>query len=1438
MSKLYTRTQVEEIIAGLMAQEKHPSFSCVNLKVLSRPVKQDDGSKVVVTTVTAAKDVAEYNRSSDGIRLYSVAKVRIGEVIKPVKHFTFSELHLMVNAYGKIGKEAVQPAAWMFNATFVYDTVNCHWYAYSRREGKDFFYQLDGALVEISLEEWTKHVKHGLIYNDCSAITGSYASAGNMKRHKLVCSCMSENGLNALARSIRATGGISMLYTNPERLATPKAVAQAGVRESAPYTASFAGPRVRAVAFYMGKWKLRDVVTGELFEGSDGHAIVNGELYRRWMEELGHQVMTEEATTGITIQFRPFSIKGVSTSMPSWGMEDMILNPDCVCHAAEVEFIRASEATRDQQKAFEAAFESKGTKGDYAGKTVVVVYDDDIKFDKEHPENFDFKQVDILADLDAEKAEQDLRKSSCLEILKLFRKKESAWRNGMGTSTQILQSFIPICPSLKAIMRIGFRAQMAMSVEDIVREEARSVTSQDVLSSIKQARPVEADEAAEMSLTDAEKSVLANNDYGMNVVQLAELLAPSYCREKDAALFKDELKAACKAGKSRADKVRVPMDGTDFVLVPDFGAFYGQGIFGLTGDGKYKCYGNLLNKLGVEEVAGVKYPKQHIREVARLAVQSEEETAMALAGHKYAAKVAYLYACLSEAALIIPCAASFMNQEAGLDCDGDELFAMLVLNAKQRDARLAAIDWSKGAQAMAEYVKIQLAYYAGLLLSLVVDIDPDAEDKLANKASKKLKEASNSIASEAPNPTVNHDEYWKGVKLGENMPTRQEVAGWKPINPGNEASIRNILNANLDVGVVTVIHLIFSDLYFKLKNMEGKADEELPAKEPMTLKVAKAIMVSVFKNKEVPGQKYDALTYEKGWNGLDTVKLDINEYHRIIASARTMELNRVNMMSFFYDLVANGRMAQEFTIDACKTLMKVANIEYAELLRKYVKLLSRQKDMDVDFAYGDKDSHVEIVEPKLGNETKVVTKQVLNEHAQLIDEVEQIVVRDWAYDLKYEGYKAITAAIRPLLNIKPAFDADLIESLVNMATSYPEAAKLADFFKVVYMHLNSAQEQAMRKAIEGIRDEHEVALAKGEVKTDHAGFFNGIGSTLRRGLKNFAHSLRLRGLSADEVAALEAALLISLAYKQKTGNVDSKLSSFAYRVLPEEYMRFILDYVCAEDDRVARYTEDALKWAKPEVVGSTVSFVDGEGYLYGDKVAEAKDALNGEYTIFEEDGKYIASTDVLNLMPLQKGSNTVVVETKLNEWMSSHMDAVLRELAPDNKGKARYVQLWAKKTQGQDGDELHDVIAVEDDGEAYGVGYFHVNNQDETFNLYNGLRGQVTNVTVYEKPTGEKVALLLLENCEHADESQYVDPVFEELPVDEGWVAAAAPVVKAKKFASLKAEAPAAVAEEVVEPVAPAKFEATKVDDKSKFATVELEDPDMDMFDDWDYGEE
>ena len=1430
--KLYNRNQTENVIAAYMAVEKHKAYTVVNLAAMTKKVKEDDGSKRVVTTVVAAKDSVEWNRSSDAIKLYSVAKVRLGDTLKPVKRFSFSEIHLTVNAV-----DGCKPASWLYRATFAYNTSDNHWYLYARKEDGDFYAKLDGEMSEITAADWFRVTKRALVYNDCGTVTGSYASAGNLKRHKLVCSCMNEAGVSHLERSIQATGGISLLYTNPGRLNTAKAIAQANVRESAAYTASWNGPRIRVAAFYMGKWELADATTGKAYSGCDGWFAASSNMYRRWMGELGHEVMTEEAVSGIVGQERPFSFKGVSTSMPGATMTDMILDPNCICHAAEVVVVRASRVERWQQDAFHEAIESKGTKGAFAGKTVIVVYDDAVEFDANDPASYEL--VDVLGDLNAEKAEQDLTMPSHLNILKLFRKSKKDWNNGMGTSTQLLQSVYPVAPHLKALMRIGFRAQMGKSVEDITREEAKSVTSQDVLSCIKKpSYEVAVDEGEGMELTDAEKSVLSNNDYGMNVVNLAELLAPTYCWEKDAALFKDELKAAVKAGKSRADKVRVPINGTDFVLVPDFAALYGHAILDLTEDNKYKAYSNLINKVGVVEGAMIKYPKQHCYEMSSLRFQSQMEVAEALAGNPYAAKIAYLYATVSEAAMLCPAMAAFMAQNAGLDFDGDDGFVTEVLSEAEYEERLAAIDWSKGWKAQQEYVKITIAYWMGRIRSLVVNIDADAEDKYAKAVNKKLAAAAASgDVTVKPSVTVDVDKLWEGVELGEHMPSREEIEAWGIMNPGNEASVRNIENANLDVGIVTVIHLVFSHLFFMLTKMENKADDELNAEEKKIVDVAKAIMTTVFENKEVKGTKYTPFCYFSDESGLRAVNIDINEYHRVRESSKTMELTRENMKMFFFDLIANARMAQEMTIDACKTLQIVANIEYAASLRKYVKLLSRQKDMDLDFAYGDKDSHVTIVEPALGNETKLVTKKVLNEHAEVVEEVEQIVVRDWAYDLKYEGYKAVTSAIKPLLNNKPGFDADLIGTLTDLATNYPEAAKLADFFKVVYMHLNSAQEQAARKAMELVSDKREKELAKGEVKADHAGFFNGIGETIRRGLKNFAHSLRLKGLDKDEVAAMEAALLISLAYKNKKGTVDSKLSSFAYRVLPEEYMRFILDYVCAEDDRVARYTEDALKWAKPEVVGSTISFVDGEGYLYGDKVAEAKDALNGEYTIFEEDGKYIASTDVLNLMPLQKGSRTVVVETKLNEWMSSHMGSVLKELAPDNKGKARYVQLWAKKTQGQNGDELRDVLAVEDEGEAYGVGYFHVGNTDDTFNVYNGLRGQVTNVTVYEKPTGEKVALLLLENCERADESQYVEPVFEELPVDEDWVAVAAPVVKAKKFASVKAEAPAAVAEEVVKPVAPAKFETAKMEDKSKFATVELEDPDMDMFDDWDYGE-
>lgn len=1421
MSKIYTRTQAEAVIAEYLAAEKHPGYNVANLTAMTKKVKMEDGSKMEVTSITAGKDTVDWNRSSDSIRIYSVAKVRQGAHVKPVKRFSFSELHLTVNAVNE-----AKPAAWLYKATFAYNVASGHWACTAMKGGKQVFFWLDGELEEMTATEWVRHSKNALVYNDCSTVTGSYASAGNLKMHKLVCSCMNEKGVNALERSMQTTGGISFLYTNPGRLTSPKAIAQANVRISAPYTQSFGGPEIRVAAFFMGKWELTDKVTGKKYSGADGYNFNNSALYERWMKKLGHEVVTEEAVMGIATQNRPFSFKTVGTSVPAQVIADMVLLDEGMCHAAEVVVLRASSITREQQDNFSLAIESKGKKGEFAGKTVVVIYDDSIVFDPADPASYE--QIDVLGDLNAYKAEQDLRKSSCLNILKLFRKSVKDWSNGMGTSTQFLQSLYPVCPHLKALVRVGFRAQMGRSVEDITREEAKSVSSLDVMSCIKKpAADINFDEESAMELTDSEKSVLANNDYGMNVVNLAELLAPAYAWEKDAALFKDELKAAYKAGKSRADRVRVPINGTDFVLVPDFGAMYGVPVLGLTADKKYQVWSTLANKLGVNHAAMIKYPKCHINEMSSLEYAHEEDVAAALAGNKHAAKIAFLYATLSEAAEIAPASEDFMNQNAGLDFDGDEGFNTEVLTAEEAEKAIAGIDWSLGWKARETYVKIQIAYCLGLVHSLVVKIDADAEDKSARKVDKKLAGATEDVQAAVP-ATVNHDELWKGITLGQNMPSREEVETWGIVNPGNEASIKNILNANLDVGTVTNIHLVFSHLYFMLKKMENKADAELNADELKTVDVSKAIMLNVFENQEVKGKAYQSLFYESDESGLWSVEIDINKYHDIRQSARTMELTRDNMMRFFYDLVANCRMAQEMTIDACKTLQIVANLDYAVTLRKYVKILSKQKDMDIDFAYGDRDSHINYVAPELGEETRIVTHATMNEHAEVVDELDQIIVRDYTYDMKVEGYKAIVAAVKPLLTNKPAFDADLIESITNIAVSYPEAHKLADFFKVVYMHLNTAQEQAVREATMSIVNPKEKELAKAEVKADHAGFFNGIGNTIRRGLKNFRLSLKIQGLDADEIAALEAAMLISLAYTAKNGTVDSKLSSFAYRVLPEEYMRFILAYVCADDDRVARYTEDALSWAHKDVTpGQAVTFSDGKAYLYGDCVAEAKDGLNGEYTLLKnDDGRMVASTDVFNLMPIQKDSNTLVVETKLNEWMSSHMDSFLKEIAPDADGNAAYVQLWAHKTQGQDGDELHDVIAVEDEGEAYGVGYFHVGNKDYTFDVYNGIRGQVTNVTVLTRPgTNDRIAILLLENCEPvADLKAFVEPVVEDLPVDAGWKAAAAPAVAPKTFKS--AAAPVAKAEEKTE------------EKPGKFATAKIQDPDMDMFEEWDYGEE
>lgn len=1382
MSKIFSRINAEDVLAEAAAMEAHAGYVCVNLDINTFPVKQEDKSVKAVTTCFARKDSAEWNRSTSAIKLWSVAKVRLGDTVKPVKRFTFSELHLTINARGSIHGNQVAPAAWMYRATFAYDTVDCHWYCYARKDGADLYYSLDGELKEITVKEWQSHVEYGLVYNDNATFTGANASAGNTKRHKLICSCMNEEGYNYLRRSIEATGAISILYANPGRLKDAKSTAQANIRESAPYTASFAGPRVKVVATYMGKWTLRDSVTGKEFSGADGWFSVRNGLVREYLESLGYQVMNEEAVTGIACQARPFAYKGVFSTMPKWFNVDMITRPEGLCHGAEVVVKRASEIDRTFQKDYQKAIDSKGTKGDLAGKVVVIVYDDDIEV-PENSADFDLGLIDLLGDLNAQKAEQDLQMPSSLNILKVFRKRKSAWKNGMGTSTQLLQSLMPVCPNLRGLVRAGFSAQMDKAVQDIMREEAPIVTSRDVLSAIKMARPMDADEVAAMDLSDMERSIIENSEHGMNVVQLAEKLAPAYCREKDAALFKDELKAACKAGKSRADRVRVPIDGTDFVLVPDFAAFYGTPILSVSEEKHHECYNKLMNGFRVKNAVGCKYPKQHIGEIARLETLSDETIANRLAGNENASKIAYLYACITEAALLVACVSSLMNQEAGMDFDGDEMFVTAVLTEAEKDERIEAIDWEADkAAAMQEYVKVMLAYFFGLVQSLVVRLDDSVKDRKAKQGNTDLRAAGDAASFEAPKPTVDVTELWKEIKLGDNMPSRQEMEAKGIMNPGNEASIRNILNANLDVGVVTVIHLIFADLWFKMKRFEGKSDDELTKDEQRDVEVARAIMVEVFGNQEEAGKKYVPLRYFKDEVGLNTVDIDINKYHDIRESATTMELSRVNMMAFFYDLIANGRMAQEFTIDAAKTLMRVANIDYAADLRRLVKLLSRDRNMDIELDYKvDGKSDVVITYPKNGRKTGILTKPMFDKKIKrYVNKVNEIIVRDWAYDLREESYNAVVKAIKPLLAIKPGFDGDLIKDIMDLATANPEAAKLAAFFKVTYMHLNTSQEAKLKEIERGSGDRNDKMLAKSEIKREYAGFFNALGNSIRRGLKAFEAKMRNvkdenggRRYDENGIAALKAALLIGLAYN-KNGKVDSKLSSFAYRALPEEYMRFILDYVCADDDRVARFTTDALEWVDSELVndGDMFPFKDGEGMNGDICVARAKDNLNGVYTIIKEDDKFIASTDVLDLMPLQQDSKSLIVETKLNDWMDSHFDYVLDQLAPDSEGHAATLQLWAKKTQGQDGDEIFDTMAVKDDQGSIGVGYFHVGNgKDATFGLYNGVEGEVTNVITYEskQKKGQRTVLILLENVRKADEREYVVPVDEELEVDDGY---------------------------------------------------------------------
>ena len=765
-----------------------------------------------------------------------------------------------------------------------------------------FFYEgLDGKLMDLfTAEEVDRNIvfdaegnvhNHVWIYNDpvCGGVT---SSASQTKKHDG--SFPGYRGGEAGIKKVHERwnectfGAVTMNLDDTDNH-TDKDVAQLITRLSAYKAPSVYLKELECVCYFMGKEKLgKTLLNGKTREDEsfDGRAIFSDEfIAEAFTEKLGGKYLIAPwAVNGVGIQCRPWLSKVMALTRKKGYIETMLKK-----RGGKFVVLFRDSITEEQQNEFNVSVKSKGKKGAYAKKLVIVVPSADWAlshgFGCVPGREYDITRLpngflQYFTDLNGLKATYDLKTESGVNMLDMTHEGHDV-AHGSKASTQMLQTALIFNPKktqeyLESLIRENIEKKVARVISkdgegNWVIPEGRIPSALD-FSSKKAVAEIFDEMFGETESVEETDDVEAedNGAVNINVGQVLQNIDPTFVADIYRPMFKTAINTVLKGILSMLKKVNIPMKGWYNKLTTDPAADFGTKILGINNDGFVECLCSMAEKAGVNNFFAVKYPKMHIFEMIKIRLVTYHEYAERVDNcedltdlEKRLVKDAAKH--FSKGLLVVPAIEILKNLLAGMDFDGD------------------------GAVAFADPTLLEIVD-EGIKRLTAVYIDNEGQEP-AKKLNNKF-----------------------------------------DFNVGFTALANFIENANLDVGKVTVLNGQFVEALIQLK-----AGNE---------KFAKHIFNNAFKGKKRTLQNYvSPLEIHKDveCDLVDVISVSEDDANAVITAAYEIDLSRENMIAVLTDLVACERRFQELTIDAAKTGDKVT-IVYAEDLSKSSGLLSRRLD--------------------------------------------------------------------------------------------------------------------------------------------------------------------------------------------------------------------------------------------------------------------------------------------------------------------------------------------------------------------------------------------------------------------------------------------------------------------------------------------------------------
>lgn len=571
-----------------------------------------------------------------------------------------------------------------------------------------------------------------------------------------------------------------------------------------------------------------------------------------------------------------------------------------------------------------------------------------------------------------------------------------------------------------------------------------------------------------------------------------------------------------------------------------------------------------------------------------------------------------------------------------------------------------------------------------------------------------------------------------------------------------------IKNANMEVGQVTVRHHVFSELIVQVRSGKGLRDAE----EVFSLCFGNKHTIAEGKGKKVyesPLAAVDSngkpLYYYNDEFGIECVMISPRLADLIYEEVKLMEINEANVLVACQDLITCGRMFQELTIDACKTMFNVV-IPYGEDM-VHCHLMSQDNSEDdfnmrPDWKYlNSSEEEQERMRaqairaqfsrgndnPKAWRKFKTVnyvfntagSKTANERRGEKIVKIRRIA--DFQQDIRKAlltlGMNFADEMMQEKQDFSLAIRSEISQAMVR--ANMKDALNLAMFFHDAFRTIVSFQTKSIADA--RAKYPHGSAALEEHIK--------GIKKDARTAMTELTNQFRLEfselGLSERDYILVMLHVVIS----------ENNNSSYAHMLLEEEFFKFAIS--CYKDDESSpKYTEDRLIYCDFND-GEWIKFEAGKAQSVDGRKAVATVPLCGDFLIRQNQfGKMVASQPLADLVKASEVvKNHLVFITKPGGGKDSFTSKNLQKIT------RKIVEPGVRVTlvpfiKGQD---IHDAIVVDDTV----IGSFRCSfsvcgqpqNAQSLTNMYLYKQGTVANVIVSNQggAVGD-VAFIVLKDVE------------------------------------------------------------------------------------------